>query len=100
MAEHPRPGAPLATADAPALHVFFDDYEWWVGVSAEDARGQQIATCFGGKEDEALPVEEWEQVADDKLLTMHMEDPERTAEKSAAEWAIENGRGFLGSTDW
>jgi hypothetical protein len=77
------------------LHVYFDDYEWWVASSAVDARAQQEAT-HGCPTD----VDEWSQLPDDKVLTMLDDDEVTETKKTCAEWARDTGRGFLGGTEY
>jgi hypothetical protein len=89
--------AETAQAAGPVLHVFFDDYEWWVATDVEDARAQQQA--MSGVE--PAPASDWCQVDDATPMDLLVEDDQdgTVQTKPAGAWAQEHGRGFLGGTE-
>lgn len=78
----------------PDLHVFSDDAEWYVAADRVDAASAWRK--FTGST--VLYAPDFEQLPDDKPLTITIED-EGKATKTCGEWARENGRGFLASTE-
>lgn len=82
----------------PTLHVFFDDYEWWVATDVEDARAQQQAACGV----EPAPASEWVQLDDSTSMDLLKDDDEKgeVETKPTGQWAREHGRGFLAGTEF
>ena len=88
------------------LHLYKNDVvEWFAAESVEDAKKVALAylieTCGIGEEECDL---NFEQVPDGKVLKCHIEDNEPSEpdfiEKTALEWATDNGRGLVMSTEW
>jgi hypothetical protein len=83
------------------LHVFKCDaggiIDWVVAASADDATAV-MAEQSGGDWDEAIKPA-WLQLPDDEEMRITVEDEGKVA-KTCAEWARENGRGFLASTEY
>ena len=76
------------------LHVYKNDCDWYVAESVDDADlAHTEATGFP-------PLVPFRLLEDDSPLTITCEDdiPAKQT-KSCAEWARENGRGFLCSTE-
>jgi hypothetical protein len=42
----------------------------------------------------------WTQLPDDKVMKIHDDPDDEPITKTCAQWARENGRGFLCSTEW
>lgn len=87
------------------LHVYCDDYEWWVATDAEDAAAQQRQATGLTVQDqtdmgEASPGERFQQLDDDADLTIVLDEGsgERVT-KTCRAWAAENGRGYLCGTE-
>lgn len=84
---------------APTLHVFTNGFDWIVAESAADAA--RLAEDHHGGTGDGDP-DEWEQLSDKKLLPIYDTDDRagpRTT-KTCAEWARDNGRGFLCTTEF
>lgn len=83
-----------------ALHVYRNDVtEWFVAESLGDA--VEVAREYLGEVCEMDPAEmdlDFSQEPDNKPLTM--DDDGTRVVKSAAEWAAENGKGFLMTTEY
>ena len=81
------------------LHVFKHDQDgvknWIVAASVEDATALLVSH---GWDDEAVDPDVWERLPDEQELSIAIEDEGKIA-KPCAEWARENGRGFLASTE-
>ncbi len=83
----------------PDLHVFRDDYEWYVATSIEDAMTLQ-RELTGIDTDDQDP-EYWYQLPDDSNLSVYpgeIGEGEPVTQTCAA-WIAEKGRGFLCSTE-
>lgn len=88
-----------------SLHVFTDDQnvDSVVAESVQDAWA--VWTEHTGITAIDVPEMEWNQVPDDKPITLNFEDEERDGDngkitRTASEWAQRKGRGFLGSTEF
>lgn len=77
------------------LHVFRNDCDWYVAISPEDA-AQACQEVTGLDPDE---IDAFRPLDDDSDLLIRDDDGNKTV-KTCAEWARENGRGFLCSTEW
>lgn len=84
-----------------ALHVYRGETDSIVGESLEDAQ-RAYAEFIGSPVDSDEVLEQgFEELPDDRALTLIIDDEGDTrVTKSCAEWARENGRGFLASTEW
>ena len=90
------------------LHVFFDDYEWYIAESIDEAKAFQRE--FGGCSIEDQECSDWHQVLDDREMRIWL-DPD-TGDVSAPcdgaifvsgsceAWAESYGPGFLASTEY
>lgn len=78
------------------LHVWTDDAEWVVASSLDDVR----AVLREHRGDDDILIEDFTKLPDDKVITISDEDGSGKTSKTAAEWAAENGRGFLCSTEY
>lgn len=79
------------------LHVFRNETDTVIATSAEDATAVVLETS--GQTENSEP-ETWEQLADDKPLTIDFSEEglgERTM--TCAEWCKDQGRSFLASTE-
>ena len=86
------------------LHVFTNEYEWVVAESIEDceaAMNESVGATYDA-DDEI----EWRQLDDDSTIKIWMNEGDiaehgegEIVEKTCREWAEENGRGFLCSTE-
>ena len=91
-----------------ALHVFFDDVEWYVASSVEDAKALQ--RDWSGCDARDQEAADWCQLPDDGDIRMWL-DPDTTELSvpclgailvigTCEVWAEVFGRGFLGSTEY
>jgi kynurenine formamidase len=88
------------------LHAFTDDTDTYVAASIEDAMSIQ-REHMGMREEDQDP-EAWEQIPDERVISIHTDDNGQAAEadspliaKTAAEWVAHLGaRGFLCSTEY
>ncbi len=91
------------------LHVFANDCEWVVARDVDDAWA--VWTEAIGADPKDLKEEDpFEQLPDDKPVTMHANAAGEVAEvgepgvapltQTAAEWAARHGRGYLGTTEY
>lgn len=83
------------------LRVYNNDYETWVTLSFEalpqlfdDLHGEGSWEAFG-RGDEG----DWREVPGDQILTIHFDDQTRKRTQTVAEWAQENGPGYLCGTE-
>jgi hypothetical protein len=91
-----------AEVAALGLRVWRNDViEFFVASSAEDAA--EFLTEQRKQEGSDPPDEDDAQFSacpDDKLLTIYLDTDEGQVTKTAAEWCVANGRGFLCSTEY
>ena len=80
------------------LHVFFDGADWVVSHDPDDAVKAWEEHNGGNYEVGYYVCNAFEQLPDDKLLTMHTDGIPVTL--SCAEWASQEGRGFLMAMDY
>ena len=88
------------TAAEPELHVFRDDYEWYIASSIADAMAAQRE--FSGIDENDQDAEYWYQLPDESSLAIapgEMDDW-KVETKTCATWIAEKGRGFLCSTEY
>jgi len=89
----------LPLDDVERLHVYRNHVtDWFVARSPEDAvkmAREYYAECLTEAQKDWL---DFEQEPDDKAITCHTDDGEVT--RTCAEWAAENGPGFLFSTEF
>lgn len=86
------------------LKVYVNDLpEWWV---AKD-KNHLHSLMFGSERDTADYIldwdpEDWEEVPETQAITIHEDEDRESAKvtKTAAEWAAENGPGFLCSSEY
>jgi hypothetical protein len=83
-------------ARSTALHVFSDGTDTVVAASLEDALAVWTEHA-GEREDDMDP---FELVPDEKPLTITDADDGTMETKTAGQWADDNGRGFMCSTEW
>lgn len=83
------------------LHVFYSDdaEEWYVASSPADANAAWIENC-GDTPDEPMTVDSWILVDGNKAIKINLDDGRGAVTKTAAEWALESGRGPLCSRNW
>lgn len=83
------------------LRVYRNDViDWVIASSPADCNeayaehtGEPVSAIYDGEYDwRALPL--------DRTLNMHMDDGRGSVEQTCAEWIAEQGRGFLGSTEY
>lgn len=75
------------------LHVFTDDEEFVIAVSAEDAVA--IMRDIGADADRI----DWRQMWDDQPLIADLDDGNGSVKKTCGEWAAERGRGYFCASD-
>lgn len=85
------------------MKLWTDDHDTVVAADLADA--QKVWEEHNGStfEQEMMTLDDWEQVPDDKLVTIcniHDRGVDDKETRTAAEWAKLNGRGFLCSVDW
>lgn len=88
---------------AACLRVFTNDTDTVVAVDLADAQRVVEAHYASTFEQEGWSLDEWREVPADKPITirnLHDCGWDDKATKTASEWAAENGRGFLCSTEW
>lgn len=78
------------------LRVYFNDVEWVVAASPEDAE-RALEEHYGPMYDPSTPSE-WEECKPDTEFTFHGGDDDVV--KTFAQWAKDNGRGFLATTEY
>lgn len=78
------------------LHVFTNEYEYWVGESAEAvcATWREAMGIKPGTWDDSAP-DVWRQVPDESRMKILSEDGTHEIEKTCAEWAASEGPGIL-----
>jgi hypothetical protein len=84
------------------LHCFDNDYDTVVAYSKEDAQIVYHEYIGSSKMDEC-EIDDWDQISDDAVLKIDVEgnyNLEDVVSKTAREWILENGRGFLCSTEY
>jgi hypothetical protein len=79
------------------LGVFFDDSEWRVARSGEEARAQQIAEGLSGEE--ATAAEDWCRLPPERMIGMEDEGGDVSERRTCREWAVVRGPGLLGGID-
>lgn len=86
------------------LHVFKNDVvDWFVAETAEEAKRLSIAYAKEcGIDVELYDVDDnmFTQERDDKRLTINDDSESGKTTKTCAEWAAQNGKGFLCSTEY
>jgi hypothetical protein len=83
------------------LRVFTNDVDTVVARDLHDA--QRVVEAYYGAtfEQEGWSLDEWGEVPGDKPITIRNDRGwDDKATKTASEWSISNGRGFLCSTEW
>lgn len=78
------------------LYVWTDKTEWVVASTIEDVR----EVLREHRREDDIVLGDFAKLPDDKLITIVDEDGVLKTSKTAAEWAAENGRGFLCSTEY
>lgn len=78
------------------LYVWTDKVEWVVASSLDDVR--EVLRQYRGDDD--IIIENFVKLPDDKAIVIGDENGALKTSKTAAEWAAENGRGFLCSTEY
>lgn len=85
------------------MKVFTDGTYTFVAEDLADVP-RVFAEVIGSTMDqEGMSLDEWRQVRDDKPITIcnvHDRGSDDKETKTAVEWAAENGRGLLCSTEW
>ena len=85
------------------MKVFTNDTDTVVAVDLADAQRVVEAHYGATFEQEGWSIDEWREVPADEPITicnLHDRGSDDRATKTAAEWAAEDGRGFLCSTEW
>lgn len=90
------------------LHVFHDDCEWWVAESLEEC--WELFLKDKGVSRDYYEAYEFEQLPEDKIISILCErdaegvwrpsDGGEYVEKTAAEWAKQQGKGMLCTTEY
>jgi len=81
------------------LYVFVNDAtDWVIASSLADADAVSV-------EQSGSPIEpgcelDWKRLPHDRVLVLHMDDGRGRVEQTCAEWIAEQGRSFLGSTNY
>ena len=78
------------------LYVWTDKTELVVASTIEDVR----EVLREHRREDDIVLGDFAKLPDDKLITIVDEDGVLKTSKTAAEWAAENGRGFLCSTEY
>lgn len=79
------------------LKVWANDVvDWVIAESPEDADSVCLEH-IGYPPDDPY---EWTELSMDSVITLHMDDGRGTVEKTCADWIAEQGRCFLGSTEY
>lgn len=83
------------------LKVWANDVvDWVIAASPEDCN-QVCSEHTGQLLAEVLESEYvWRALPLDRVIPLHMDDGRGTVEKTCAEWTAEQGRSFLGSTEY
>lgn len=80
------------------LRVYFNDVEWVVAASPEDAE-RALEEHYGPMYDPTdADLTAWEECNPYKSFTYHADHGDVV--KTFAEWAFDNGRGFLATTEY
>lgn len=88
---------------SPKKHVYANETEWFAAISPEHAelrcREFYGEVRIGDYDTAAGP---WEQLPDDKVLTIDVEDDGKRVSKTCSQWANdpENLTGFVGTTEF
>ena len=78
------------------LYVWSDKTDWVIAESLEDVR----EVLREHRCDDDIIIEDFAKLPDDNVIVIGDEDGVLKTSKTAAEWAAENGRGFLCSTEY
>lgn len=85
------------------MHVWTNTTDTVVAADIADAQRvweEKIGATF---EQEGMSIYDWRQVPDDEVITIrnvHDRGWDDAETRTAAEWAAQEGRGFLCSTEW
>lgn len=85
------------------LKVFTNDTDTVVATDLEDVKNIVEAHYGSTFEQEGWTIDEWGEVPDAEVITIHNFHDRGYDDKvarTAAEWAATEGRGFLCSTEW
>ena len=86
----------------PELHMYKEEVDTVIAESKEDAAkvwAEHVGGDYREERDGDDPVECWEQIPDDKPVTLAYPE-EDAATMTAAEWCAKDGRCFWGSTEY
>ena len=85
------------------MRVFTDDTDTVVAADLADARKVWEEHHGSTFEQEMMSLEDWSEVPEDEVITIcnfHGNGSDDKVTRTASEWAAQNGRGFLCSTEW
>lgn len=81
--------------EANQLHVFETDYFLYVAIDEDDAWDLWCSNTTPHLQDSNRPFVCWTQLPDDLIIWLCVNEYGYTEKKTCAEWANQNGRGFL-----
>lgn len=89
-----------------ALHVWTNSYEWWVARDMEHLAELYREACGLELDDDDAEGDGWRQVDDAGSVTLHLNDScadspdvDCCPRKTWAEWADQEGAGYLGGIE-
>ena len=81
------------------LHVYANDVTDWV-IASSPADADAVSVEHTGAPIEPGYELDWKRLPLDRVLNLHMDDGRGSVEQTCAEWIAEQGRSFLGSTEY